>query len=284
VLPLKDNIPTERFPLVTIILIAINVAVFAWQLSLPDDGSSSAELRDLGVSERDEASLELGAIPQRITDPGHECAVGAVPNGRRAEARVVCEGSAAYREATELADQGAPFSPLDWIPWWATVITSMFLHGGLLHIAGNMLFLWVFGNNVEDAMGRLRFVAFYLLAGTVAVYAQSLLDSASTTPTIGASGAVAGVLGAYILLHPKARVVTLVIIIFFVTFIEIPALVLLAIWFALQFLPAVGQVASTDLGGEGIAYVAHVGGFLFGLAAIKLFTMGRRAGPVLRAG
>jgi membrane associated rhomboid family serine protease len=284
VLPLKDNIPTERFPLVTIILIAINVAVFIWQVSLPDDRASSPELRELKVNERDEATIELGAIPARITDPGAECAVGVVDGKAHPRPEIVCDGTAAYSEAESFEQQGAPFSPLDWIPWWATVITSMFLHGGLLHIAGNMLFLWVFGNNVEDAMGRLRFVAFYLLAGTVAVYAQSLLDSASTTPTIGASGAVAGVLGAYILLHPKARVVSLVIIVFFVTFIEIPALVLLAIWFALQFLPAVGQVASTDLGGEGIAYLAHVGGFLFGLAAIKLFTMGRRAGPALRTG
>ena len=264
-LPLKDNIPTVRFPIVTIVLIAINVAVFAWQTSLSDEPGSSISPHVQGLSESDERTLELGAIPYRLTHPGTDCGV-------RAQ-RVVCG------DAVE--SQGA--RPLDAPPWWATVLTSMFLHGGLLHIAGNMLFLWVFGNNVEDAMGRLRFIAFYLLAGTVAVYAQALLDTASTTPTIGASGAVAGVLGGYILLHPHARVVSLVVIIFFVTLVEIPALILLGIWFALQFLPAVGQVATQDLGGEGVAYLAHVGGFAFGLAMIKLFTMGRRDEPALRS-
>ena len=283
-IPLKDNIPTERFPLVTVILIALNVAVFIWQITLPDDRASSPELRQLGVNERDEATIELGAIPERITDPDAECAIGVVAGRERPRTQVVCDGTADYREAESFQQQGAPLVPIDKVPWWITVITSMFLHGGLLHIAGNMLFLWVFGNNVEDSMGRLRFILFYLLAGTVAVYAQSLLDTASTVPTIGASGAVAGVLGAYILLHPKARVVSIVIIIFFITFIEIPALVLLAVWFALQFLPAVGQVASSDLGGESIAYLAHVGGFLFGLAAIKLFTLGRRSDPEPRFG
>jgi membrane associated rhomboid family serine protease len=120
-------------------------------------------------------------------------------------------------------------------------------------------------------MGRLRFALFYLAAGIVAVYSQAALDVDSTVPTIGASGAVAGVLGAYALLHPAARVLTLIFIIFFVTLIEIPALVLLGIWFVLQFVPAVGQVATPEVGGgEGIAYFAHVGGFIFGLATIKL--------------
>ena len=139
-----------------------------------------------------------------------------------------------------------------------------------------MLFLWVFGNNVEDSMGRVRFVLFYLLAGIVAVYAQAFLEPDSTIPTIGASGAVAGVLGAYALLHPGARVLTLIFIIFFVTLVEIPAFVMLGIWFALQFLPAVGQVATPDIaGGGGVAYFAHVGGFIFGLALIKLFAARR---------
>ncbi len=153
----------------------------------------------------------------------------------------------------------------------------MFLHADILHIAGNMLFLWVFGNNVEDAMGRGRFVLFYLLAGIAAVYAQSALDASSTGPTIGASGAVAGVLGAYAVLHPRARVLSVVFIIFFVTLIEIPAMILLAIWFALQFIPAVGQLATPDVAGEGgIAYLAHVGGFIFGLATIHLFARRNR--------
>jgi membrane associated rhomboid family serine protease len=142
-----------------------------------------------------------------------------------------------------------------------------------------MLFLWVFGNNIEDSMGRVKFTLFYLTAGLVAVYSQAALEVSSTVPTIGASGAVAGVLGAYALLHPAARVLTLIFIIFFVTLVEIPALILLGIWFILQFLPAVGQVATPEIGGgEGIAYFAHVGGFLFGLATIKLLA-GRRRDP-----
>jgi membrane associated rhomboid family serine protease len=147
----------------------------------------------------------------------------------------------------------------------------MFLHGGILHIAFNMLFLWIFGNNVEDSMGRPRFLLFYLLAGVVAAYTQALLTAGSTVPAIGASGAIAGVLGGYLLLFPRARVLTVVLIILFFTIIEIPAAILLAIWFFLQFLPALGQVTTSVGAGEGIAYWAHVGGFAFGLAAIKLF-------------
>jgi membrane associated rhomboid family serine protease len=135
----------------------------------------------------------------------------------------------------------------------------------------------VFGNNIEDAMGKLKFALFYLAAGLVAVYSQALLNVDSTTPTIGASGAVAGVLGAYALLHPRARVLTLIFVIFFVTLVEIPAMVLLAIWFVLQFVPALGQVAAPEVGGgEGIAYFAHVGGFLFGLAVAWLFLKSHR--------
>ena len=266
-LPLKDNIPTLRFPIVTVVLIAINVAVFVWQLTASGDpGSATSQpLAAAGASERDQIAIEYGAIPREITDPGTYCA----PKLRRGE-------PAPCGSRTEIEqDEG-----IEQAPWWLTIVTSMFLHADILHIAGNMLFLWVFGNNIEDSMGRLRFVAFYLLAGTVAVYTQALLDPESTQPTIGASGAVAGVLGAYALLHPRARVLTLVIIIFFVTIVEIPALIMLGIWFVLQFLPAVGQLATPELAGEGggVAYFAHVGGFLFGLALIKLFAM-RREGP-----
>jgi len=274
-LPLKDNIPTLRFPIVTVILIAINIGVFAWQLSQPDDSNSSTSPNIRGLSASDEQVLELGAIPYRLTHPGKGC--GVVTAESRSALRdvdpIVCDGSADKREAEAI--EGVEVVDLEAPAWWVTILTSMFMHGGFLHIIGNMLFLWVFGNNVEDAMGRLRFVAFYLLAGLVAVYAQSVIDTTATTPTIGASGAVAGVLGGYILLHPKARVVTLVFIVFFVTLIEIPALILLGVWAALQFVPALGQVGATDLPGEGVAYLAHVGGFLFGLALIKLFTARR---------
>jgi membrane associated rhomboid family serine protease len=138
----------------------------------------------------------------------------------------------------------------------------------------------VFGNNIEDSMGRLRFVLFYLLGGLVAAYSQAALHVDSTVPLIGASGAVAAVLGAYALLHPRARVLTLIIIIFFVTLVEIPAAVLLAIWFFLQFIGPI-QDATSGIDG-GVAYYAHIGGFLFGLAAIKLFVRrDRDPGPVL---
>jgi membrane associated rhomboid family serine protease len=283
VLPLKDNIPTDRFPVVTVALILINVAVFVWQLTLPSDSASSPALRQLGVSERDEAIVQYGAIPHRLTDPGAACAIGAVQRPGGFESQVVCEDSRAYGDAERVADEGGPFVPVNEVAWWITLLTSMFMHGGWLHIIGNMLFLWVFGNNVEDRMGRLRFVLFYVLAGLVAVYAQSLVDTAATVPTIGASGAVAGVLGGYILLHPGARVVTLVFIIFFVTLIEIPAMILLGIWAVLQFLPALGQLGAAEVSGAEVAYLAHVGGFLFGLAMIKLFTAGRsESGPALR--
>ena len=282
-LPLRDNLPTDRFPVLTVVLIAINVVVFAWMLTLGGSDYSSPELRELGVSESDQASIEYGAIPYRLTNPGEDCGAGAVPAGAgNAQVEIVCEGSEEYAEAASLAEQGvAPLAPLADAPWWVTVFTSMFMHGSILHIAGNMLFLWVFGNNIEDSMGKAKFLAFYLLSGIVAVYAQTLLEPDATVPTIGASGAVAGVLGGYILLHPHARVLTLIFIVFFVTFIEIPAMVMLGIWFVLQLLPAVGQVATTEIAGDGggIAYLAHVGGFVFGLATIKLWVMRERDGP-----
>ena len=234
------------------VLIALNVGFFIWQTQFPPDRLEKAA----GLESIDSSAVEYGAIPYRITHPGEsDCAL------RAPRADIVC-GPEVQR-----TDFG-----LDQAPWWVTVFTSMFMHGGILHIAGNMLFLWIFGNNIEDSMGRPRFLAFYLLAGLVAVYSQALLDTGATVPTIGASGAVAGVLGAYALLHPQARVLTFVFIIFFITLIEVPAVLLLGIWFILQFLPAVGQTAISDVGeGGGVAYFAHVGGFIFGLATIKLF-------------
>jgi len=276
VIPLKDNIPTSRFPILTVVLIAINVAVFAWQLSFPSDKASTPELAQLGVSERDENSIEYGAVPYRLTHPGKDCAITATSSSSgQAEADVVCQGTPEFREAQR---RGAAVD-IDEAPWWVTVFTSMFMHGGILHIAFNMLFLWIFGNNVEDSMSRPVFLAFYLLAGAAAVYSQSLIDTGSTVPTIGASGAVAGVLGGYALLFPRARVLSVVIIIFFFTVVEVPAMILLGIWFLLQFLPAIGQVATPDVAGGGVAYFAHVGGFLFGLAAIKLFANRRKEIP-----
>lgn len=276
-IPLKDNIPTARFPIVTVVLIAINVLFMVWQWTFPTD----PQLDQIGLSKIDQSSLEYGAIPYRITHPSvtEDCEIGAV--NEQLEAGVVCPQTPEFAEAEKRgeANPGVAPIPLAQAAWFITLFTSMFMHGGILHIAGNMLFLWVFGNNIEDAMGRLKFALFYLAAGLAAVYSQALLNVDSTVPTIGASGAVAGVLGAYALLHPKARVLTLIFIIFFVTLVEIPALILLGIWFVLQFVPALGQVATPEVGGgEGIAYFAHVGGFLFGLATIKLLA-NRRQDP-----
>jgi membrane associated rhomboid family serine protease len=151
----------------------------------------------------------------------------------------------------------------------------MFMHGSILHIAGNMLFLWIFGNNVEDSMGRVAFVVFYLLGGIAALAAQTLVGTDSAVPTIGASGAVAGVLGGYLLQFPRARVVTVIFIIFFFTIVQLPALVFLVIWFAQQALFGYFDLMQPTGEGGGVAYFAHIGGFVFGLLAIKLFA--RRA-------
>ena len=266
-IPLKDNLPTSRFPVITVALIAINIAVFVWQLGFSGE-KASPEVAGLSNVER--SSLDFGAVPYRITHPGKDCFVGRAQSGG---ADIFCDGTSAGRQARA---RGAT-TDLDEAPWYATVLTSMFMHGGILHIGFNMLFLWVFGNNIEDSMGRLRYIAFYLLAGAVAVYSQALLDTGSTAPTIGASGAIAGVLGGYALLYPRAKVLTLVFVIFLATLIEIPAMIMLGIWFVLQFLPAVGQVATPDVGGGGgVAYFAHVGGFIFGLAVIKLIANRRK--------
>ena len=283
-IPLKDNIPTDRFPVITVAFIVINVLFFVWQITFPTD----KELSDppLSFSSIDQSSLEYGAIPYRITHPDQpdDCALGAVGTANsqnQFEAGVVCPGTKEYDEAIAVAadNPGSDLEPIpiDQAPWYVTIFTSMFMHGGLLHIAFNMLFLWVFGNNIEDSMGRVKFVFFYLAAGLVALYSQAAIDVTSTVPTIGASGAVAGVLGAYALLHPSARVLTLIILIFFVTLVEIPALIMLGIWFVLQFIPAVADATSVGAGQEGgVAYLAHVGGFLFGLATIKLLANKRR--------
>src|SRR5207302_6201061 len=152
---------------------------------------------------------------------------------------------------------------------WLTILTAMFMHGGLLHIAGNMLFLWIFGNNVEDSMGRPTFVLFYLLGGLAATLVQTVTDPNSAVPNLGASGAIAAVLGGYILLYPRARVVTLIFIIFFVTVVELPALLVLGLWFAQQIAFGATDLTNPTGGGGGVAYFAHIGGFAFGLLMIR---------------
>jgi len=156
---------------------------------------------------------------------------------------------------------------LIWVPKYATVFTSMFLHGGWMHLIGNMLFLWVFGNNIEASMGSVRFIVFYLLCGVGAVLAQGLPDTQSAIPMIGASGAISGVLGAYLILYPKARVTVVIPIFIVLQTIKVPALVVLGIWFLMQLYSSF----SAGYGGGGVAFGAHVGGFIAGMVLIPLF-------------
>lgn len=204
----------------------------------------------------EQTAVRWGAIPYELTHPGDHCELimHTLPGGTASA--VACQGQAG------VTGTAAP-QPATWI----TVFTSMFLHGGFLHIFGNMLFLAVFGPTVEDAMSRPRFVLFYVVGGIVALAAQVAAGPNSTDPTLGASGAIAAVLGGYILLYPRARVITLIFIIFFFTIVEIPAGVLLGVWFVLDGLAG----AINSAGSEGVAYFAHIGGFLFGLAAIRAF-------------
>jgi len=155
------------------------------------------------------------------------------------------------------------------IPLPLTIFSSMFLHGGFLHLFGNMLYLWIFGNNIEDTLGHLRFLLFYLVCGLVAGLAQVFSNPESTVPMIGASGAVAGVLGAYLLLFPGARILTLFFIFIFIKFVRLPALVVLGFWFFIQLLGVWGGSISN------VAFFAHVGGFIAGLILVKIFQSGQ---------
>jgi membrane associated rhomboid family serine protease len=233
VFPLRDNIPTDRFPLFTVALIVANVIVYVFlqdgRLGLPDNGFGG-----------DWPTPTFAAIPCEVT--------GADP----------C--------------QTAPGGPSTIV----TLFTSMFMHGSILHIGGNMLFLWIFGNNVEDSMGPVKFILFYVLGGLAADAGQILVDPGSNVPTIGASGAVAAVLGGYLILFPRARVVTLVFIIFFFTILELPAILFLGIWIIQQALFAYFDLVQPAGGEGGVAYFAHIGGFVFGLLAIRLFASERR--------
>lgn len=163
--------------------------------------------------------------------------------------------------------------PADFRP--VTLVTSMFLHGSWMHVIGNMWYLWIFGDNVEDRLGHGRFIVFYLLCGTVAAFGQIAMDPTAALPTIGASGAIAGVMGAYFVLYPHSRVLTLVTVIFFWEIIEVPAILLLGFWFLMQLVSA-GAIAVTAnaAGGGGVAFMAHVAGFVTGIIAV--FVLRRR--------
>jgi membrane associated rhomboid family serine protease len=254
-IPLKDNIPNERFPLITVALVLINV--IAYLLSIRHGGSIIN-----GPSES--TVLHDSAIPYDFTHPGKYCTVVQHLVERPLSETVAERGV----EATTECKQGAYPGQVN---TWLSAFTAMFLHANILHIAGNMVFLAIFGPNVEEAMGRARYVIFYLLGGLVALAAQVAVGPNSMGATLGASGAIAAVLGGYILLYPRARILSLVFIVFFVTIIEVPAIFLLGFWFLEQV-----YFGSLGGGGGGVAYFAHVGGFVFGLLAIRLFARSKR--------
>ena len=181
----------------------------------------------------------FGVIPEEFTS-GRAFEVLLTPEGRR--------------------DITTPF------PTWGTLVSSMFIHGGLVHFGSNMLYLWVFGDNMEDRMGHFVYLGFYLMAGVAAAWAQIAVDTGSQVPTIGASGAIAGVLGAYLMVYPYSRIRTLVIF-FFITVIQIPATLLLGLWILLQFWGGLGAIAGAS---SGVAYWAHIGGFLAGVASVAV--------------
>jgi membrane associated rhomboid family serine protease len=242
--PIKDENPTLRTPVVTVAIIALNLA--AWLLI---QGAGSEPLLSQSV-------CKLGLVP------GH------LFGSLRAGASIRL-GQHTYCE-------------LGIFPGWATILTSMFMHGGWLHLIGNMWFFWIFGNNIEDSTGRLRFVVFYLLCGTVAGLTQSLISPGSGVPMVGASGAISGVMGAYVVLYPRVRVHLLIFLGFYVTTIAVPAYLMLGYWFLLQI---VGGGLAKEMGGT--AFFAHVGGFVAGALLIYPFrdrrlTSQRAAIPYLR--
>jgi membrane associated rhomboid family serine protease len=230
VFPIRDENPTARRPLATAALVVLNAASWLY-------------LQGLGSTRPLAASLcHYGLIPGDL--------FGIVEPGTRVE---LGEGLACV-----LDGQGA----------WVTVLTSMFMHGGWFHLIGNMWFLWIFGDNVEDAMGRLRFLVFYLLCGIAAAAAQAATDPTSSVPMVGASGAIGGVMGAYWRLFPRAHVHTLLVLGFYVTTLSLPASFMLGYWFLIQI--AGGLPSLTGLSG-GVAFWAHVGGFLAGVLLVGAF-------------
>jgi membrane associated rhomboid family serine protease len=256
VIPLKDNIPNERFPFVTVALVLANIVVYL--LSIRHGGSFIN-----GPSS--ETVLHDGAIPYDFTHPGHYCTLvgGVETEAGNVVPQFQCKHGAYPGQVST----------------WLSAFTAMFLHGNILHIAGNMLFLAIFGPNVEDAMGPVRYIAFYVVGGLVALAAQILVGPNSTAPTLGASGAIAAVLGGYIVLYPRARILSLVFIVFFVTIIEVPAVLMLGFWFLTQLYFGSADLTNPVGGGGGVAYFAHVGGFVFGLAVIRVLATRVKAMP-----
>ncbi len=231
-LPLRDENPIQRFPIATVAIIGTNV--LAWLLV---QGLGT----DIGLAH---SICLYGLVPADL--------LGRVPEGT---AYPLGEGLACVFD-------GASAVP--------NVLTSMFMHGGWLHLIGNLWFLWVFGDNVEDAMGPLRYVAFYLACGLAAAVAQVATDPGSMVPMVGASGAIGGVMGAYARLYPRARIECLLVLIVFFTTISIPAIWVLGYWFAIQLASGLPLLTGATGGGGGVAFWAHVGGFVAGVLLARL--------------
>jgi membrane associated rhomboid family serine protease len=232
-------VPTLRAPVLTVLLILVNVGIFLYSQSAPAEVVPTADGRQVRLSGFEVITFEYGFVPCEL---GSRCPAG-----------------------DDAVDIGPTFAQVDPVPAVLTLFTSMFMHGGWSHLLGNMLFLWIFGNNIEDRLGRFRFILFYLLGGLAASALQFAVTPDSAIPNIGASGAIAAVLGAYAVLHPFAGVLSFIPPFFFF---PIPAVFFLGFWFLLQlWLGSAGQVGDEG----GVAYFAHVGGFLFGLLTIKLW-------------
>ena len=254
VIPVHDVNPLRRTPIVTIALVVANIVVFLLTLG-PQSGDTAAGQ----LCRQAEFYDHYAAIPREMIDnqPLRRVPTGDV--GAVGGNEVSCETARpSYHKIPALS-----------------VLSAMFLHGGWLHLLGNMLFLWIFGNNVEDRFGRIRYLLFYLLCGYVAAYGFALADPDSTTPLIGASGAIAGVLGAYIVLFPRARVWSLVPVLFFIP-LRLPAWLVLGLWFVLQWFYSAGHAVSAA---GGVAYLAHVVGFVTGML-LALVIRATTRGPV----
>jgi hypothetical protein len=247
-IPLRDNIPPAAFPVVNYALIGVTAAVWLLQLGEPAQEERLVE--------------RYGMIPSRISDPDRPVVIKELVRVRDRFGRVGIATSERLAEPPTLP------------PVW-TLLTCMFLHGGWLHFLGNMWTLYIFGDNVEDRLGKLGYLIFYLLSGVAASLVHYWSEPQSTVPTIGASGAIAGVMGAYFLLYPRAMVLTLVPIFFFIEILVLPAQVFLGLWFLLQFFQGLIPVGSTASGG--VAWWAHIGGFAAGAAIVYLL---RRAGAL----
>jgi len=259
VLPLRDSTRRRHVPFVTLGLIAANVIAFLlWQPTLRHE-------KDAELAQQTFFWCH-GQIPYELA---HQ--VPLADSGLSGRLRIAKDYDVTLTDASSLQDYLGRRCPDKNI--WLSILSSMFLHAGWLHLLGNMLFLWIFGDNVEDALGKVGYLAFYLLGGVAAGALQFVLAPNSTIPNVGASGAIAAVLGAYIVLYPRARILTAVFY-FLIAFVELPAFVVLGLWFALQLFQGVSGLGA-DVN-SGVAFWAHVGGFVFGVLVAFAFFRGRR--------